>query len=305
MVKITIPVGKSQKNKIKISADNLEDGANIPIEKHLILRLPEQLADRVSSEIKDRNYDNIKMEYLNDRQGIFIYQKDIYMFKLVDLPCILETQKTVDKKQFYKSGDISQMILVDEEPFEKEREGLTIDELSARLPDLDRTDYIYPHGLTPPLQHVRQRRFRKRTPKHEIETIEEQVKKLLERDDEAFDVKYEVVEDEDDEMSFENEPSQIIQDNLSDDDSLVADLERELQQERDDSENDDNEVEDLEDLNELNDDILLIKEQIAEKKQQIESAPNAIIKIKLEEALKRLEQEYESKIQEFGDTTET
>ena len=32
--------------------------------------------------------------------------------KLVDLPCIVECQKTIDNKTFYKSGDICQMLLV-------------------------------------------------------------------------------------------------------------------------------------------------------------------------------------------------
>lgn len=77
---------------------------------------------------------------------------------LVDLPTIIESQKTLDKKQFYKVADISQMMLVDpasgSDPF--------IPQTNGR----HETDpYNYPHGLTPPLKHVRQRRFRKKLSK--------------------------------------------------------------------------------------------------------------------------------------------
>ena len=302
MVKITIPVaGKSNKTKIKISSDNLEDGANIPIERHLVLRLPDTISSQVREDIKDKNFEDIKMEWLNDRQGIFIYKTIAYIFKLVDLPCILEAQKTVDRKQFYKSGDISQMLLVEDTPINQKNEPINMDEIRESLPQLERKDYIYPHGITPPLYNVRQNRFRKRTPKHEIETIEEQVKKLLERDNEADDVKYEIVQDEDDEMSFENEqPSQMIPEiNLSDDDdSLVADIERELQQENEDSdnENDDNDA----DMEDLNDDIIMLRDQIEEKKQQIETAPNAIIKQKMQEMLSRFQLELGKKMEEMA-----
>eukprot|EP00835_Amoeboradix_gromovi_P003305 NODE_213_length_14376_cov_0.499054.p5 type:complete len:302 gc:universal NODE_213_length_14376_cov_0.499054:2759-3664(+) len=301
MVKITIPVAnKSSKTKIKISSDNIEDGANIPTERHLILRLPESIADNVHQDINNKNYDDIKMEYLNDKQGIFVYQTIAYIFKTVDLPCILEAQKTLDRKQFYKSGDISQMILVDATPINNKNEPINIEEIRENLPKLERKEYIYPHGLTPPLYNARKRRFRKRTPKHEIETIEEQVKKLLERDEEADDVKYEIVQDEDDELSFENEqPSMLLQENApSDDDSLVADIERELQQEHDDSD-----MEEIgEDMDDLNDEILLIKEQIKVKEQQIITAPNMIIKQKMQELLTRYQLDLAKKMEELGGT---
>lgn len=35
-----------------------------------------------------------------------------YPARLVDMPCVLETQKTLDKKTFFKSGDVGQMLIV-------------------------------------------------------------------------------------------------------------------------------------------------------------------------------------------------
>jgi len=55
-------------------------------------------------------------------------------------------------------------------------------------------EYIWPHGITPPLHHVRKRRFRKRINKRTIETVEQEVERLLEEDARASQLKYDVLE---------------------------------------------------------------------------------------------------------------
>jgi transcription initiation factor TFIID subunit 7 len=50
---------------------------------------------------------------------------------------------------------------------------------------INQDDYIWPHGLTPPLRYVRKRRFRKRLSRRTIEVVEEQVEELLKKDMEA------------------------------------------------------------------------------------------------------------------------
>ena len=55
-------------------------------------------------------------------------------------------------------------------------------------------EFIWPHGLTPPLRHVRKRRFRKRASKRKIESVEEEVERLLGQDELASEMKYEVLE---------------------------------------------------------------------------------------------------------------
>lgn len=54
----------------------------------------------------------------------------------------------------------------------------------------DINDYIYPHGITPPLRHVRKRRFKPRLNKQAIEIVERQVDRLIAQDNEADSVKY-------------------------------------------------------------------------------------------------------------------
>ena len=50
--------------------------------------------------------------------------------------------------------------------------------------------FVYQHGLTPPLKHVRKRRFRKKLSKRAIEEVEQEVERLLEVDAQAEDVQY-------------------------------------------------------------------------------------------------------------------
>lgn len=51
-------------------------------------------------------------------------------------------------------------------------------------------DYIWPHGLTPPLRHVRKRRFRTRLSRRTIEVVEEQVEELLKKDEDADETSF-------------------------------------------------------------------------------------------------------------------
>lgn len=48
----------------------------------------------------------------------------LFVLQLVDLPCIIETLKTTDNKTFYKTADISQMLICsnDMEPGDEEAE---------------------------------------------------------------------------------------------------------------------------------------------------------------------------------------
>lgn len=60
--------------------------------------------------------------------------------------------------------------------------------------------FLWPHGITPPTKNVRRRRFRKTLKKKYVEApeIEKEVKRLLRVDNDAVNVKWEVIcEDED------------------------------------------------------------------------------------------------------------
>jgi len=87
------------------------------------------------------------------RRAVVRIRKNLYAAKLVDLPTIIESSKTLDRKSLYKTADICQMLIIGD-PIPHEETILAYPSKSS--------DYIYPHGLTPPLRWVRKRRFRKR-----------------------------------------------------------------------------------------------------------------------------------------------
>lgn len=121
--------------------------------------------------------------------------------KVVDFPTIIESLKTMDNKTFYKTADICQMLLCKEDD---DQTTTTDEELpsKAKKKDPNRVDkkYLYPHGLTPPMKNVRKRRFRKTLKKKYVEApeIEKEVKRLLRVDNEAVNVKWEVINEDED-----------------------------------------------------------------------------------------------------------
>ena len=53
----------------------------------------------------------------NDLRKGMVRVNDRYLYaKVVDLPCVLESHKTIDKKSFYKTADICQVVICKEEP---------------------------------------------------------------------------------------------------------------------------------------------------------------------------------------------
>ena len=114
----------------------------------------------------------------------------MYNTHLVDLPCITESLKTIDNKQFYKIADVSQMLIVQDpsQPVRISKDGL------------------WPDGISPPLKNVRTARFRKRMSKKTIEDVEAEVERLLLADAESQQVRYEVHERKDgDESMFDED----------------------------------------------------------------------------------------------------
>ena len=111
----------------------------------------------------------------------------LFSAKLVDLPSIIESHKTLDNRQFFKVADISQMLLVEDRI---QDESQASSSASGRGFNID--DFIYPHGITPPMKWARKRRFRKRAARRAIETVEKEVERLLKEDKKAEKIEYEV-----------------------------------------------------------------------------------------------------------------
>ncbi|KAJ1527925.1 hypothetical protein ONE63_007859 [Megalurothrips usitatus] len=174
----------------------------VELESQFILRVPPEPAKVIreairsgASNLKDRLF--IKLE--NDiRYGEVRMDHWLMHAKLVDLPTIIESMKTIDGKNFYKTADICQMLIC------KDEDDQTTDEESPakKKKDPNKVDkkFLWPHGVTPPLKNVRKRRFRKTLKKKYVEApeIEKEVKRLLRVDNEAVKVTWEVINEEED-----------------------------------------------------------------------------------------------------------
>lgn len=51
----------------------------------------------------------LTMAFEDSRRAVFHIANSLYSAKLVDLPCIVESQKTLDNKQMFKVADICQV----------------------------------------------------------------------------------------------------------------------------------------------------------------------------------------------------
>jgi transcription initiation factor TFIID subunit 7 len=137
-----------------------------------------------------------------DREGrrvILTIQDRMYAASMVELPCVIESLKSWNKKDWVKSADICQMLLVlgrvnSEEEAKKFPRPKTVEPNTHR----------YAHGLTPPMQHVRGRRFKQRKSYLDIERIESEANNLLLEDEKAASTKYDLIESENDDSSGED-----------------------------------------------------------------------------------------------------
>ncbi|KAH0569114.1 transcription initiation factor TFIID subunit 7 [Cotesia glomerata] len=172
------------------------------LESQFILRLPEEPA-KVLREIIQAGLplkDRLTVKIENDmRYGEVRFDHWLLHAKVLDLPTIVESMKTIDNKSFYKTADICQLLICKEED-----DHTTDDESPVRQKkkDPNKVDrkFLWPHGITPPTKNIRKRRFRKTLKKKYVEApeIEKEVKRLLRVDNDAVDVKWEVIcEDED------------------------------------------------------------------------------------------------------------
>ncbi|XP_064134523.1 transcription initiation factor TFIID subunit 7-like [Loxodonta africana] len=188
------------------------------LENQFILRLPPEHASTVRKMIRSGNIamkDKLKIDLHSDGRHAVVQVEDVSLnAKLVDLPCVVASLKTLDKKSFYKTADISQMLVCTTDGDLQSSPEQSVSSTDAKDIEADdgkrRKKYNWKHGITPPLKNVRKRRFRKikkkSTDVKEIEEIsfaeytespdvEKEVKRLLCSDAEAVSARWEVIAD--------------------------------------------------------------------------------------------------------------
>uniref|UniRef100_A0A671DQW9 TATA-box binding protein associated factor 7 like n=1 Tax=Rhinolophus ferrumequinum TaxID=59479 RepID=A0A671DQW9_RHIFE len=185
-------------------------------ENQFILRLPREHASTVREMIRSGRAamkDKLKIDLSSDKRHAIVEVEDVSLnAKLVDLPCVIGSLKTLDNKIFYKMADISQMLVCTtdgdlhsspEEPVASADLKVMGKNKKARL-----KKYAWKHGITPPLKNVRKKRFRKTTKKpvdfkqmEEVSfteyidspDVEKEVRRLLCSDTEAVSARWEVI----------------------------------------------------------------------------------------------------------------
>lgn len=171
------------------ASDAEEDPA---IEENFVLRMtPGPDCDYLRAAIEERRLGgpvsqggaDVSMRFFSrdGRRAAINIQGRHYAAVLVDLPCIIESMKSWDRKGWWKSADISQMLLVmgqiDTEDAAK----------TYQVPkEIDSKTWQWPHGLTAPMHNARERRFRKRVSHRTIEAAEEEVERLLALDEQVM-----------------------------------------------------------------------------------------------------------------------
>ncbi|XP_017867117.1 PREDICTED: transcription initiation factor TFIID subunit 7 isoform X1 [Drosophila arizonae] len=195
-----------------------DDG--VELENQFIIRFPKEVAEGIHEAIQTGNVkDRLFIKFDQDlRYGEVRFDDQMLYAKLVDLPTIMESYKTIDNKSFYKSADICQLLICKEEP-EDETEKESPNKNKKKDPNKVDKKYLWPHGITPPCKNVRKRRFRKTLKKKNVETpeIEKEVKHLLRIDNEAVRVEYEIINEED-KPNDDMDPSDVKPYNEADDD---------------------------------------------------------------------------------------
>ncbi|XP_047700981.1 transcription initiation factor TFIID subunit 7-like isoform X1 [Prionailurus viverrinus] len=143
------------------------------LENQFILRLPLEHAFTVRKMVHSGSVamkDKLKIDLSSDGRHAVVDVENVSLTaKLVDLPCIIGSLKTLDKKTFYKTADISQMLVctADDDLHSSPEESVTSTDLNAVMKNEKEREqkYVWKHGITPPLKNVRKKRFRKTTKK--------------------------------------------------------------------------------------------------------------------------------------------
>merc|ERR1711935_151958 len=157
----------------------------IELENQFLLRLPAEPASALrktiqkgSADLKDRLYIQLQPDNPSNpcmRRGNVRFDGWSMNSKLVELPTVIESHKTIDRKTMYKTADICQVLICKEGDDPSDEEIQSDEEKKKDLNKVDKK-FVYTHGICPPLKNCRRRRFR--------------------TDNEAVDVKWQLLTEE-------------------------------------------------------------------------------------------------------------
>lgn len=174
------------------------------IEQGIVVRFAnDRNLDFVHNAVDTGDLSNVNIKWITRDKAVVNVNLTLYSARLIDLPTLTELYKTVDKKNIFKSIDISQILLVlhpinpkklnMELDFEVPEEYTYVHPIYTLSPhnEIRNTKTVYRHGLAYAFEDV-YRRFRPRKVNHRVMTdVELRVDELIRRDSEAQESHYE------------------------------------------------------------------------------------------------------------------
>lgn len=173
------------------------------VEDHMILRVPEDWLQEFEGKHRlEINPIDFPDEDSNRVFSVKVKNKVSLGF-LLDLPCIIESHKTLDCINFFKACDIAQMLLVVPE-YEKSNPRGKYSTLSKTL--VKGTKYKAKSGITPGTHNITSRFFRQEMVEdpEEVKKVESLIKKVMDTGT-AKIVEEEIIELKEDELVPENQ----------------------------------------------------------------------------------------------------
>lgn len=171
----------------------------------------EDTIDLLKTKINNGDMAGIQIKWKKYNRAILKLQGQMYGGKLIDLPTITEVQKSVDKKNIFKTFDVSQMLLITNRlNFESDLDTIFGPPVPTPKDSVVlRNSETYPHGLTPPLAGAKYR-FKKRLSNKILDRVDRQVEELLRLDERAESSKYELMDEHALNTSTRHEPAQTL-----------------------------------------------------------------------------------------------
>jgi transcription initiation factor TFIID subunit 7 len=204
-------VGKAPPRPPGVGYDSEADEAegDPAIEAQFVLRMPagrdcdllrKAIEDKTIGKSQSQGGPGVHFRFF-DREGrrtMITIQGRLYAATMVELPCVIESLKSWNKKDWVKTADVCQMLLVLGEVKNEEEA-----KKYPRPAEVEPDSYRFPHGLTPPMHRVRKRRFRPRKSFMDVERIETNTESLLTEDANAMQTKFELVDTDESEDDAE------------------------------------------------------------------------------------------------------
>lgn len=177
------------------------------IEQGMVIRfLDDTNLDFVHAACELGDFTGLNIKWISKDKAVVNVNGSLYSARVVDLPTITEVFKTTDRKNIFKTLDLSQILLVlkkvDPENLRKDKDFEVPAEKLYHHPlykmalakEYKELRQVWRDGLLPPFENVF-RRFRPRKHNHRVmELIDARVNELIKRDEDAEELAFEVVD---------------------------------------------------------------------------------------------------------------